>query len=177
MKTLTHQTSTFFPQGPERQVSSADPYLIKLIVPLVLLAILFSSALWYFFSAPSRVVPVSAPQTSLELSLSGAYSSNLSLGQNELSLVQSGPSGFTLASKAGALLPFKLSFNGDAAETSRNSSFFLTGARDDLSLTLAGVPYTLQSGNLTVTPGGRTFYATFSNAQGQPLEVSGNLTF
>lgn len=177
MKTLTQQPPTFFPHGPERQHRTVDPYLVKFVVSLALVVALFGSALWYIFTVPDRKLSALTPETRLELSLSGAYTSNLSLSQNDLSVTQSGPSGFTVASKRGTLIPFKLSFGGDAAQNSRNSSFFLTGARDDLSLRVAGTPYTLQSGSVTVTPEGRTVYATFSNAQGQPLVLSGNLTF
>ncbi len=175
MKTLTHDTPTFFPQGPDTRKAAPDSYLTKLLLPLVLITALFGSALWYIFTVPSRLTPAAAPQARLELSLSGAYTSNLSLGQNELNMTQCGPSSFTLASRDGAVVPLTLSFNGAAAKSSQNSSFFVTGAQNALSLTLAGTPYTLLSGNVTVAPGIRTFYASFTDAQGQPLELSGRL--
>lgn len=175
MKTLTHSTPTFFPQGPDTRKVAPDTYLTRLLLLLVLIAALFGGALLYISTAPSRLTPAAAPQARLELSLSGAYTGNFSLGQNELNLAQCGPSSFSLASTAGAVVPLSLSFTGDASATSQNSTFFVTGARDDLSLTLAGAPYTLQSGNVTVEPGVRTFYASFTDALGQPLELSGRL--
>ncbi len=176
MKTLTHQTPNYFPRGPEPRAQTIDPYLTKLLIPLALVATLYGAALWYVATMPSRVSAAQGTQNHLELSLSGAYTGNLSLGQNELNVTQAGPSSFTLASAESAVVPFKLSFRGDAAEASRNSAFFLTGATDDLGLTVAGVPYTLQSGTVTVTPEGRTVYASFVNPQGQPLELSGRFT-
>ena len=87
-------------------------------------------------------------------------------------MTRCGPASFSVARVGGAVLPLELTFNG---ASSQKGSFFVTSVQDNLSLTLAGTRYTLQSGNVTADAGVRTFYATFSNPQGQPLELSGRL--
>jgi hypothetical protein len=172
MKTFFYQRPAFYSRGPEEQPRALDPYFAKFVLQLTIVLALFGSTLWYIFTVPTRKAGVSAPQARLELSLSGTYPGNLSLGQNELSVTQCGPASFSVVRIGGAALPLELTFK-DAS--SQKGFFFMTSAQDNLSLTLAGTRYTLQSGSVAVEAGVRAFYATFRDPQGQPLVLSGRL--
>lgn len=156
----------YYPRLPSPQIPKRG---VEVALTVTLLFALFIAA-WYLAQGRQEVV-LATPEARLELLLSGAVTSSLSLGADEVS-VQCGPSGFQLASTEGTTFPLTLAFNAPA---SANATFYVLGSRGDFSLTLNGAVYTLVSGTVTTTPGARIFNASFTDAQSQPLQLNGRL--
>lgn len=152
--------------GPQLPRSGVETALIAALVLTLL-----GTATWYLLRTQPVVTPA-APEARLELLLSGAVTSSLSLGAPELKTVQCSPSEFRLASTPGVAFPLEVAFSAPA---SANGTFYVLGSRDNLTLNVSSTAYTLLSGTVTTTPGIRTFNASFTDAQGQPLQLSGRL--
>jgi len=154
---------------------------VETALRITLALVLSGTAVWFWLAAPNGAVfpaTLSAePEAGLELLLSGAVTSSLSLGAAEMAdleagLVRCDASGFRIASPPGAAFPLELTFSGIPEDA---GSLYTLGSRGDVTLRVSGVPYTLLSGTLTTTPGGHTFYASFVDARSQPLQLSGRL--
>lgn len=157
----------YYPHLPSPQVPNRG---VEIALTVTLLFALFGTA-WYLAQGRQEVTPA-APEARLELLLSGTVTSSLSLGASELRTVQCSPSGFQLASTKGGAFPFTLAFNAPA---SANGTFYVLGSKSNFTLKLNGAVYTLVSGTVTTKPGIRTFNASFTDAQSQPLFISGRL--
>ena len=144
---------------------------VEIALGLVLVAALFGAAWLIVWTAQKETTPA-APEARLELLLSGAVTSSLSLGAPELKTVQCSPSSFSLAAP-GAAFPLTLAFSAPA---SANATFYVLGSNSNFTLKLNGAVYTLVSGTVTISPSVRTFNALFTDAQSQPLQLSGRLT-
>ena len=158
---------SYYPRFPGSGVPSRGT---EIALGLMLVFALFGAVWFIVWTAQQETTPA-APEARLELLLSGAATSSLSLGAPELKTVQCSPSGFSLAAP-GAAFPLMLAFN---APTSANGTFYVLGSSSDFTLRLNGVVYTLASGTVTTSPGVRTFNASFTDAQSQPLFISGRL--
>ena len=173
------------PRLPRPKLPSTRQVETALRVTLAL--VVFGTAVWYLVwlaardgavsPAASLTAPAAEPKAGLELLLSGAVTSSLSLGAAELAgleagLVRCDASGFRIASPPGAAFALELTFSGIPKDA---SSLYTLGSRDDVTLRVSGAPYTLLSGTLTTTPGGHTFYGSFVDARSQPLQLSGRL--
>ena len=152
--------------GPEASNRGAE---IALGVALTLALL---GAVWYVFLAAGQEITPTVPEARLELLLSGAVTSSLSLGAPELKTMQCSPSGFQLSSVSGVAFPLELAFSAPA---SANSTFYVLGSNSDFALKLNGANYTLLSGTVTTSPGIRSFNASLVDAQSQPLQLSGRL--
>lgn len=157
---------------------------VETALRIALALVLFGTAVWYLLwlaardGAVSPAAPPAEPEAGLELLLSGAVTSSLSLGAAEMAdlkagLVRCDALGFRIASPSGAAFPLELTFSGIPEDAS--GSLYTLGSRGDVTLRVSGAPYTLLSGTLTTTPGGHTFYASFVDARSQPLQLSGRL--
>lgn len=178
-----------FPRPTARRPRLPRPGLpstgqVETALRITLALVVFETAAWYLVWLAARndaefpAKPPAEPEAGLELLLSGAVTSSLSLGAAEMAdleagLVRCDASGFRIASPPGAAFPLELTFSGIPEDAS--SSLYTLGSRGDVTLRISGAPYTLLSGTLTTTPGGHTFYASFVDARSQPLQLSGRL--
>lgn len=162
----THAPRFGQPKLPSQEVENA--------LAIVLTLVILGTVLLYALLTPRNdATPVANPETGLELVLSGAVTSTLSLGADELKTVRCSPSGFSLESTAKTAFPLQLAFSGVPGEA--GGSHYILGSRGTFSLRVNGTAYTLLSGIVTFRQGVRTFNASLVNAQSQPLQLSGRL--
>lgn len=143
---------------------------VEIALGLVLVLALLGAAWFIVWTAQKETTPA-VPEARLELLLSGAVTSSLSLDTSELKTVQCSPSAFSLAAP-GTAFPLAAAFNAPA---SADGAFYVLGSKGDFTLRVNGAVYTLVSGTVTSSPGVRTFNASFTDAQSQPLQLSGRL--
>ncbi len=152
------------------------PQGVENALAIVFTLIILGMALSYALLTPrNAATPVVNPGVGLELVLSGAVTSTLSLDTDELKTVRCSPTGFHLESARATAFPLGLSFSGAPGGVSTNGAFYALGSRGDFTLKLNGTPYTLLSGTVTTSPRLHTFNASLVDAQSQPLQVSGRL--
>lgn len=162
----THAPRFGQPKLPSQRVENA--------LAIVLVLVIFGTVLSYALLIPRNdATPAANPEAGLELVLSGAVTSTLSLGADELNTVRCSPSGFSLKSTADTAFTLQLAFSGVPGEA--NGSYHILGSRGAFSLRVNGTAYTLLSGTVTFSQGVRTFNASLVNTQSQPLQLSGRL--
>ncbi len=141
---------------------------------------LFSVGLYFVTQRPTYAPqPVTGPR--LELVLSGVLTSQISLSENDFASVHCTPTGFDLRSVSGVLpTGLELRFRGPGAGQ-HNATYVLGRGVGPLTLTTAvagspsGPPFRSVGGNVTRTPDSFMFSASLTDANGQPLLVSGRL--
>ncbi len=139
---------------------------------IVLALMLVIATAWAIFPEPNSAVPME-PETGLELALSGVVASTATLSPDELQTVQCSAAGFQVASTQTTAFPLTMRFDAPAGAS---STFYTLGSNSALALNIDGATYTLLSGAVTTSPGVYTFNASFVDAQGQPLQLSGRLS-
>lgn len=172
MKTLARHPE-LFPHGPMGRSNGPFPKAARVFLTVLIFALVLGIGFQYVATLLNGPNPVVRPQPGLELILSGVLTSNLSFRADDLSEIRCTPSGFTVQSLGHNVTPIELSLSGLRGEP---GSYELLGSNSTLALTAAGARYTLQSGNVTTSPGLRTFTASLTDAQSQPLQISGRLS-
>lgn len=161
----THAPRFGQPKLPPQRVENA----LAIVLTLVILGTVLSHTL---LTPRNDAAPTANPEAGLELVLSGAVTSTLSLGADELKTMRCSPSGFSLDT-AETPFPLELAFSGTPGKA--NGSHYILGSRGTFSLRVNGTAYTLLSGTVTFSQGVRTFNASLVNTQSQPLQLSGRL--
>ncbi len=162
----THAPRFGQPKLPSQEVEN----LLAIVLMLVILGTVLSYTL---LTLRNDAAPTANPGAGLELVLSGAVTSTLSLGADELNTVRCSPSGFRLESTRETPFPLELAFSGVPGEA--GGSHYILGSRDTFSLRVNGTAYILVSGTVTFRQGVRTFNASLVNVQSQPVQLSGRL--
>lgn len=155
---------------------------------MMLVLLLLALSLWATMRMPTPASsdPLPMPGPRLELALSGVLTAQLSLSQDDFTLVRCNPAGFHLRSVS-TLSPaaLNLHFQGPAGGVAGRDAYYLLGTGvGPLTLNTfvadvknSGSTFSSLSGSVTATPNLRTFRFTalMEDAQSRPLLVTGRL--